>query len=334
MRETGMAVSVNMTVIRASQIDQVFRCKSSSAKYSTIRCLLQSNGIVIRLKTHEAQTAPAEKREEAKAWVVTVVPILTQPNCHQDWIMNMDQTPVPFTMTPKTTLNEQGSRTVNVRSSTGITMWLTLAVFVTESGKKLTPYIIFNAKLNGCIMMEFSKVNSGYPENAHLTVKDNAWMDEQCCFEWVEKCVKPWAESAPVGIIPLLFLDSYRCHQQASVVNSIAELGVEVQFIPGGCTGLCQAVDVGVNKPLKNRMCQMWEEYMLEEGLQQLKTCPSSQQKMVHWCIDALQDLPEDLVKNAWRHGEYSWFSGENEVQLEMTMEPMEELDFEENVNV
>ena len=49
---------------------------------------------------HEVQTAPAEKREEAKAWVATVVPILTQPNCHQDWLANMDQTPVRFTMTP------------------------------------------------------------------------------------------------------------------------------------------------------------------------------------------------------------------------------------------
>ena len=77
MRETGMAVSVNMTVIRVFQINQVFRRKSSTAKYSTIRCLLQSNGIVIRLKTHEAQTAPAEKREEAKAWAATVDPILT-----------------------------------------------------------------------------------------------------------------------------------------------------------------------------------------------------------------------------------------------------------------
>ena len=109
----------------------------------------------------------------------------------------MDQTPVPFTMTPKTTLNEQGSRTVNVHSSTGSTMQLTLAVCVTASGKALTPYIIFKGKLNGCIMREFSKVNSGYPENAHFTVQDNAWMDEQCCLEWVEKCVKPWAESAP-----------------------------------------------------------------------------------------------------------------------------------------
>ena len=113
---------------------QEFLCKV----LHTIRCLFQSNGIVIRSKTHEAQTAPAEKREEAKAWVVTVVPILTQPNCHQDWIANMDQTPVPFTMTPKTTLNEQGSRTVNGHSSTGSTMWLTLAVSVTASCKKLT----------------------------------------------------------------------------------------------------------------------------------------------------------------------------------------------------
>ena len=217
---------VNVTVIRASQIDQVFRLKSSSAKYSTIRCLLKSNGIVIKLKTHEAQTAPAEKREEAKAWVAMIVPILTQPNHHQDWIVNMNQTPVPFTMTPKTTLNEQGSMTVNVHSSTGSTMWLTLAVFVTASGKKLTPYIIFKGKLNGCIIQEFSKVNSGYPENAHFTVQDNVWMDEQCCLEWVEKCAKPWVESAPEGIIPLLFLDSYRCHQQVSVVDSIAELGV------------------------------------------------------------------------------------------------------------
>ena len=95
----------------------------------------------------------------------------------------MDQTPVPFTMTPKTTLNEQGSRTVNVRSSAGSTMQLTLAVFVTASGKNLTPYIVFKGKLNGHIMRELSKANSGYPENAHFTVKDNAWMDERCCLE-------------------------------------------------------------------------------------------------------------------------------------------------------
>ena len=38
----------------------------------------------------------------------------------------------------------------------------------------------------------------------------------------------------------------------ALVVEAVQELGVEVEHIPGGCTGLCQPVDVGVNKPFKN----------------------------------------------------------------------------------
>jgi len=38
----------------------------------------------------------------------------------------------------------------------------------------------------------------------------------------------------------------------ASVVMLINELGVEVQHIPGGCTVVCQPVDVGVAKPLKD----------------------------------------------------------------------------------
>ena len=67
-------------------------------------------------------------------------------------------------------------------------------------------------------------------------------------------------ESSPVSsdlsssvpdVIPVLILDSYRCHMMASVVHRIQDLGVEVIHIPGGCTSLCQPVDVGLNKPFK-----------------------------------------------------------------------------------
>jgi len=44
----------------------------------------------------------------------------------------------------------------------------------------------------------------------------------------------------------------------ASVVTRINELGVEVQHTPGGCTGLCQPVDVGVAKPLKDKLKDQW----------------------------------------------------------------------------
>jgi hypothetical protein len=58
-------------------------------------------------------------------------------------------------------------------------------------------------------------------------------------------------------IQPLLLLDSYKCHTMASVVADIEALGIQIENIPGGCTGLCQPVDVGVGKPQRTRACHL-----------------------------------------------------------------------------
>ena len=34
----------------------------------------------------------------------------------------------------------------------------------------------------------------------------------------------------------------------------VQELGVKVKHVPGGCTSLCQPVDVGFHKPFKDCM--------------------------------------------------------------------------------
>jgi hypothetical protein len=38
-----------------------------------------------------------------------------------------------------------------------------------------------------------------------------------------------------------------------SVVRAIQELGVEVKFIPPGCTGLAQPINIGYNKSFKTQ---------------------------------------------------------------------------------
>ena len=38
------------------------------------------------------------------------------------------------------------------------------------------------------------------------------------------------------------------------------------KHIPGGCTYLCQPVDVGVNRPIKNKMTENWEDWMFDAG--------------------------------------------------------------------
>jgi hypothetical protein len=51
----------------------------------------------------------------------------------------------------------------------------------------------------------------------------------------------------------------------ASVTDAIAELGIEIIHIPGGCTGLTQPLDVGINMPFKSRVRVLWEEWMIDE---------------------------------------------------------------------
>ena len=92
-------------------------------------------------------------------------------------------------------------------------------------------------------------------------------MDEAVMLQWVKEVLEPWPKNVPDGIVPYLLLDSNKCHLMSSVVYAIQDLRIEVDYIPGGCTGLVQPLDVGVNKPLKNLIRRKWEENMLEEGL-------------------------------------------------------------------
>ncbi len=68
---------------------------------------------------------------------------------------------------------------------------------------------------------------------------------------WVDKVLQPYVATAPDDDIPVLLLDSYRCHIMALIANRSTALGAEVIHIPGGCTGLVQPLVVGFNWPFK-----------------------------------------------------------------------------------
>ena len=186
-------------------------------------------------------------------------------------------------------------------------MRVTVAVTVTASGELLKPMIIFKGKSGGRIQQrEFPS----YPGESFYACQDCAWMDERVMKEWIKAVVKPHVQQAP-GVHAVLLLDSYRCHLMSSVVDEISALGVQVEHIPGGCTGLCQPIDVGIGKPFKNRVRNLWEEWMLEQGINNVISKPPSRKTLSEWIIKSLEDIGPHIVKNSWRHGEYSYFPDE-----------------------
>ena len=320
LREQGMQVSIAMVCRKAQLLSREFREKSGSAAYQSMARWVKHCGLTHRMGTHESQRPPSETAGEAGDFMTTIRPLLKGPHRNEDFVMNMDQTPVPFTFNTNRTLQLKGTKTVNIRKSTCDTKRVTVAMAVTASGRYLPPFLVFKGAAGGRIVKNEFKT---YPQDMFYACQVNAWMDERCMELWIDLVLKPYVATAPDGIVPILFLDSYRCHMMASIVGKIEDLGVEVVHIPGGCTGLCQPVDIGINKPFKTRVRVSWEEWMLEDPNRLInQTRPPTRKNIADWCSAAMKITPEQMIRNAWRHGQFAYFIPTVEPQNTAAVEP------------
>ena len=101
MRETGMAVSVNSIILKALQLSREFREKTYTARHSAMRQFINVHGFMHWMGTHLSQCQPSEM-EEIAADFICVTHEKLQMSCRDEaYIINMDQTPVPFSYEPK-----------------------------------------------------------------------------------------------------------------------------------------------------------------------------------------------------------------------------------------
>jgi hypothetical protein len=158
-------------------------------------------------------------------------------------------------------------------------------------------------------MREFST----YPVGGKYACQEKAWMNEEKMHEWINVVLAPWKadrdENNMSGEPPLLILDAYRVHQMGSVVNRIQSMGIEVVHIPAGCTYLCQPIDVGINKPIKSRLREKWEEWMTEgEGIVNGKAREPTRKMVANWLMAVYSNLPVEIGKNSWKKAGFEWF--------------------------
>ena len=308
-REQGMAISITHIVWKAQKfIGPDFTDKSFNAKFMVTQRWLRKFAYVYRMRTNEATRAPSVVAGEASAFLLATRPSLVGPHRDKRYIFNMDQTPLWFSYHCSKTLQKRGAKTVHVRKSTDDTRRATAALTCNAAGDFLRPMIIFKGTANGRIVK--TELPSFDPTSDYLCQK-NAWMDERCMLIWADECLGSYLRlrPPPAGIVPVILLDSYRCHLMGSVVRAIQELGVEVIHIPGGCTGLLQPLDVGLNKPFKGRVRASWEEWMMvmidNHGFVDAPTRDdiSSWAASAHWDMDGTP-----MMMKAWKKTGYSWF--------------------------
>ena len=108
LREQGMPVSLRMVYLKGGELNASFRRKLVPAKYAAVQRFERSHRFVIRIKTHVSQRHLLETQQEALDFIMFIQPRIIGRHRHPDYIINMDQTPIFFSVTPGTTLDQVG----------------------------------------------------------------------------------------------------------------------------------------------------------------------------------------------------------------------------------
>ncbi len=104
--------------------------------------------------------------------------IVSGSNRDRCFVINMDQTPVYFSMSSKRTLEVIGEKTIHIRTSMNDTKCATVAVTITADGTLLPSTLIFKGKPDGRIAKK--EFPSGiYPATHFYKCQENAWMDKE-----------------------------------------------------------------------------------------------------------------------------------------------------------
>ena len=115
-------------------------------------------------------------------------------------------------------------------------------------------YVIFKAKKVP------RDVEGLQDENLKLNANYSAWMNTVSFENWIDVIWTSFSKRFPRT---LLIMDSFKVHTSPSALKKLEELNTDVLIIPGGLTFYTQPLDVYVNGPVKARIKQYWQDYMI-----------------------------------------------------------------------
>jgi hypothetical protein len=215
----------------------------------------------------------------------------------------MDQTPLPFEFLDGRTYDFKGRKTVWVKSARS--GWekrqATLMVYISADGiARCKPLIIFHGsegKKTKPIRDEMLK----YDQGVKVVWNKEAWANEKVMIQWLRD---QWAYATDKPSLTvdrkrhrLLTLDVFTGQKTDEVKKVFKELNCTTSFIPPGCTGFVQPLDVAINKPLKNRIKELseihYDNYM-EEWENHKYTVGERRILVTHWVGQAWREFHKD----------------------------------------
>ena len=103
------------------------------------------------------------------------------------YVANIDETNIFFSMKSGLTLANKGDKTVSPKT-TETSMRCTVLLGVTVSWEKLTPFVVFKGQPNGRNARTFN----GIPASMKYLCQEKAWVDQRVYKHWITEVWSPF----------------------------------------------------------------------------------------------------------------------------------------------
>jgi hypothetical protein len=169
---------------------------------------------------------------------------------------------------------------------------LNLPLRLQSISEELKPfrYVIFKAVPGATIEKNLPSI---LPAGCVGTCELKGFMNTRSMHIWVKKILKPHIEDFPASLV---LLDDYSPHKVATVSTEIEKLGGDLNIIPGGYTCVLQPLDVGINRPFKYHIKQLYNAWAVE-NLANANTVPVPNRALIlKWINEAWGKISKETI--------------------------------------
>ena len=231
--------------------------------------IMKRMNYVKRKGTKAARKVPENFLEVKNIFFDQIRRSIQEHGIPDELILNMDETGIPVLPVSEWTMAPEGSSQVSVIGKEDKAQ-VTAVLTSTLSGGFPRPQLIYKGKTHQC----HPKYN--FPADVDVHHSENHWANRETMLRWIENCLSPYLAETKADLRlfnsqkALLILDVYAVHRTAEVKESLLQKNCIPVYVPAGCTGELQPLDVSVNSAFKLSLTNSFQAWYAEQVTEQL----------------------------------------------------------------
>jgi hypothetical protein len=320
MRNKKLAVSVASIKVKALEFAKGHGLSDSTFKASSnwVGKFKERYKIVMRSATHIATKLSNYAVDEIKTFLdkfrqIKIEEVMHQMNNSLDdsrstLYINLDEVPLMFDVSKNKTLDFKGVRDVTILKNKKYKSRMTVLLSVVSNGDFLSPFVI------GKSMSKKTKEINCYLNLFHSS-NSNSWMTTTMFIEYLKLVIIPYKRKTMGKII--LIMDKFSVHTNSTVQDFMKNSNINYEYIPAGCTGFLQPLDVTINRVFKDGIRAHYDEFLsetLQVTQEQNQIYPPSKENFYSWIVGTLAKMEKNLIINSFKHCGINIGYGENEL--------------------